>query len=801
MSKTKKGVTIEKRCMSGGCVMQIRPEKLDYLNKALEELWSSGGLNKAMATDLDIFITENLPDEEPVWANYQDPITPSVNALAGVSNAILLDADFCEYLHRFLIVCLRAKQYDLLYMFFDKAFVTHVCNTVFNSRNAQTYSLMERSFDRFVEAIKFSKTDVKELVPALFDIMNSYEGQLYSRWQRPARDFLIDYTNQNEEDFLLFLNKNFEKYGLQGLYFLSKIDLPHSVDLAINLFLESNEYRDIIAEFLQNNNEYSIKTISKMLHNKQIDNKQYVDIMLVFVKQQTLNEMFTQIFFTIANDEQKAKILDFIPIKLEKRIKTLASFVKTINRYQYDDVEVLGKKLSQYPSVLQVSDDIAPENTTQYLITQFMNLYSPKATYELSYFREMLSQKTLNNLSKDIYEQYVLYGTTDDVWAIALIASVTSDDSLASILMTTADLYEGEKCDIVKLLIDITVVTKGKEIEEVLKHLDKHNQNYDKVISLILESVEANKVFDYSEFQDLADGLVPTFDLDENLCTTITFDDFEFGFVIDDNCEVNIVPKSHSLESVGKTIRQKVTDYQKRIQNELAKQTERLYMAFCNDRKWTNEGFDNLQKNPILYALSRGILWAEYSLDKVIRTFKIEGHQKIKIMDINNINMSSPMIGVFHPLEAPEYNWKAAFNGKYVAFNQLDRQVYSLDSYTPLSSFVARFNGMIVDGNLFVKQLESSGWIKGQYLKPFGLVSMVKLSPVNNLICEIEFCANHLDDLSEITVKELRFYNLNSTKYQNNIWKTDKVNAKALKTLPPRYFSDIVYEVSVACKK
>ena len=183
--------------------MQIRPEKLDYLNKALEELWSSGGLNKAMATDLDIFITENLPDEEPVWANYQDPITPSVNALAGVSNAILLDADFCEYLHRFLIVCLRAKQYDLLYMFFDKAFVTHVCNTVFNSRNAQTYSLMERSFDRFVEAIKFSKTDVKELVPALFDIMNSYEGQLYSRWQRPARDFLIDYTNQNEEDFIV----------------------------------------------------------------------------------------------------------------------------------------------------------------------------------------------------------------------------------------------------------------------------------------------------------------------------------------------------------------------------------------------------------------------------------------------------------------------------------------------------------------------------------------------------------------------------------------------------------------------
>lgn len=781
--------------------MPIKPEKLDYLSKALNELWSSGGLNKAMATDLDIYITGNFPDEEPVWANYQDPIIPNVNALANVSNAVLIDPDFCEYLHRFLIVCMRTKQYDLLYMFFDKAFVAHVCNTVYNSRNAQSYSLMERSFDRFVEAVKFSKVDTKELLPTLFDIINSYEGQLYSRWQRPAKDFLIDYTNQNEEEMLEFLNNKFDKYGLQGLYFLSKIDLPHSVDLAIDLYLNNTEYRDMIAEFLQNNADYCIKTINKMLHNRQIDNKQYVDIMLVFVKQQTLNDVFTQIFYSIANNEQKAQILDYIPIKLEKRIKTLASFVKTVNRYQYDDIEVLGKKLSQYPQVLQVSDDFAPENTTQFLIVQFYNLYSPKATYELSYFREMLSQKTLDNLSRDIYEQFVLNGTTDDKWAIALIASITSDKALASILMTTADLYEGEKGDIVKLLIDITVMTKGQDIKEVLNHLDKHNQNYDKVISFILDSIEVNKVFEYSEFQSLADGLVPTFGFNEALSTTATFDEFDFGFLIDENCVVNIVPKEHSLESVGKAVRQKVIDYQVRIQNELSKQTNRLFLAFCNGRKWTNNEFDDIQTNPILYAISRGLLWAEYSLDKVIRTFKIEDHKKIKIMDVNNINMASPMIGIFHPLEAPEYNWKAAFEGKYTAFNQLNRQVYSLDSYTPLSSFVARFNGMIVNGNLFVEQLEKTGWIKGQYQKPFGLVSMVKLNPVLNLICEIEFCANHLDNLSEITVKELRFYNLNSTKFQNNIWRTDKVNAKALKSLPPRYFSDIVYEVSIACKK
>lgn len=781
--------------------MQIRQEKLDYLTKALEELWRSGGLNKAMATDLDIFITGNLPDEEPIWANYQDPITPSLSALSGLSNAILIDADFCEYLNKFLVVCLRTKQYDMLYTFFDKAFISHVCNTIYNSRNAQNYSLMERSFDRFVEAVKFSKVKMPEILPALFDMMNSYEGQLYSRWQRPAQDFLIDFTNQNEEELLSFLTANFDKYGLQGLYFLSKIDLPHSVDLAIDLYLNNVEYRDVVAEFLQNNNEYSIKTISKMLHNKQIDNKQYVDIMLVFVKQQTLNEMFTQIFGTIANDEQKAKILEYIPIKLEKRIKTLAAFAKTINRYQYKDREILGKKLSDYPRVLQATDDIAPENSTQFLIEQFYELYSPKATYELSYFRDFLSQQTLDNLAQDVYEQYVLCGTTDDVWAIALIASITSDQTLASILMTTADLYEGEKGDIVKLLIDITTITKGQEIREVLKHLDKHNQSYDKVISFILESIKENKVFNYPEFQSLADSLVPTFDFDDSLSTTATFDDFEFGFAIDENCITNIVPKSHSLESIGKAARQKVLDYQSRIQHEINEQTSRLFEAFCNDRKWTQQEFEVLQKNPILYALSRGILWAEYSYEKVISTFKIVDHSKVKVMDINNISVPNALIGIFHPLEAPEYNWKAAFEGRFTTFNQLDRQVFSLDSYTQMSSFVARFNGMIVNGNLFVAQLENTGWLKGQYKKPFGLVSMVKLNPVYNLICEIQFVANHLDDLSEITVKELRFYNLNSTKYQNESWRTDKTNAKALKTLPARYFSDIVYEVALACKK
>ena len=88
-----------------------------------------------------------------------------------------------------------------------------------------------------------------------------------------------------------------------------------------------------------------------------------------------------------------------------------------------------------------------------------------------------------------------------------------------------------------------------------------------------------------------------------------------------------------------------------------------------------------------------------------------------------------------------------------------------------------------------------------EYQKPYGLVSMQKVSANYNLLCEIEFCANHLDDLTEITVKELRFYSLNATKFQNNVFRTNKVNAKVLKSLPERYFSDIMYEVAIACKK
>ena len=107
--------------------MQIRQEKLDYLSKALENLWSDGGLNKAMATDLDIYILDNIPDAEPAWDNYLSPITPSVQKMSDLSNALLVDADFCDYLHRFLIVLLNTKQYDLLYNFFYKAFISHVC--------------------------------------------------------------------------------------------------------------------------------------------------------------------------------------------------------------------------------------------------------------------------------------------------------------------------------------------------------------------------------------------------------------------------------------------------------------------------------------------------------------------------------------------------------------------------------------------------------------------------------------------------------------------------------------------------
>lgn len=782
--------------------MQIRPEKLDYLNNALENLWNECGLNKAMATDFNIYITQDLADHEPEWECYALALTPNAKALENLSNALLADPDFCDYLRRFLLVLLNTKQYDMLYVFFDKAFINHVCGVVYTSKNSNSYSLMERSFDRFVEAVRFSKIQNDEILPALFDITNSYEGQIYSRWQRPARDFLNDYANQNEEELLLFLKYNFQNYGIYGLNFLSVIDLQHSVDVAIDCYLNRTDCKQEIALFLQRNNDVCIKTINKMLHDKEISNEQYVDLMLIFVEQKNLNDMFTQIFNTIANNAQKAKILEFIPIKLEKRIKNLAAFVKAVNRFKFESKAVLGKDISSYPQVLLSSEDFAPPSSTEFLITQFEELYSPKATYELSYFRELLSQKTLDSLTQDVYEQFVLNGTPEDEWAIALIASISSDKCLADILMTTADLYEGEKGDIVKTLVNITTITKSQDIKSVLQHLDKHNLKYDKVISYILDSVQKNNIFSYNEFELLADNLVPTFDFDQNLTSNINFNGSDFGFKINENCEVEIVETTKPIIQVDPKTRESINDFKSRIESEIKKQKERLFNAFANNRKWGSADFDGLMlKNPVLYALSKGLLWAEYSQDKVLNTFKLEDWRRQNVMNINNATTLNPLVGIFHPLEAPDYNWKAVFDGKFTTFNQLDRQVFSLQSYSSISSFVARFNGMIVDGNIFVEDLKKMGWIEGQYQKPMGLISMLKLNPVYNLICEIEFCANHLDDLSEITMKELRFYSLNNAKYQNNTWKIDKVNAKALKTLPARFFSDIIFEVSTACKK
>lgn len=782
--------------------MPIKPEKLDYLNQALDKLWAESGLNKAMATDLNIYITEDLPDHEPVWEDYFMPLNPSVSALTNLSNAILTDADFCDYLHRFLLVLANTKQFDMLYVFFDKAFINHVCGVVYNSKNANQYSLMERSFDRFVEAVKFSKIQNVEILPALFDIVNSYEGQLHSRWQRPAKDYLIDYINQNEEELLLFIKYNFANYGIYALNFLSEVDLQHSVDLAIDCYLNGQEDKQEIAQFMQRNNEVCIKTINKRLHNKDITTEQYVDLMLVFVQQKNLNEMFTQIFNTIANNAQKNQILEYIPIKLEKRIKSLAAFVKAVNRFKFEDEIVLGKEISSYPEVLLSTDDFAPPNTTQFLINQFQNLYSSKATNELSYFRELLSQKTLDNLTRVVYEQFVLNGTPQDEWAIALISTISSDKCLADILMTTAELYEGEKGDIVETLINTTAIAKGEGIRSVLQNLDKHSINYDKVISYLLDSVEKNNIFNYAEFETLADNLVPTFDLNEELFTEVDFEGSKFGFKIKENCVVEMVETTKPIIQVDPKTRETVYDYQKRISLELEKQAKRMEQAFTNNRKWSVADFESIiLKNPVLYALARGVLWAEYSQDKVIQVFKIENWKREKVMNINNVTTNNPLIKIFHPLEAPDYNWKAVFDGKFTTFNQLGRQVYSLQNYSAMSSFVARFNGMIVNGKTFVQDLKNMGWIEGQVQKPFGLVSMVKLNNIYKLICEIEFCANHLDDLTEITMKELRFYNLSNAKFQNNKWKIDKVNAKALKTLPPRFFSDVVYEISTACKK
>jgi len=776
--------------------------KNEYLEEILTKLWQKSEVNPVIATDLTVYICNLANSEEPKWDTFGN-FDINANESIELSNILLLNPDFKEYLERFLFALLKAQKFDIIYKFFDKAFISHVCNTYYTSKNANKFAMFERSFDRFIEAIKFTGICVDDIMGLLLNSVTSNSDCLISKWHRPSADFLIDIIRQNENKFSNFLFNHFDEIGISALEFLYSVDTGLALNDAIKLY-ENNLYRPNIRSFLKQYSNASLKAIEKAKEENTLDLNNYVDLLLIFSFQKDLEPKFIDLFNTITEASLRRKILEKIDIPLKKSITTLAQFNRAINRFTYNDDVVLGAKLSEYPSVLLNNQEPAHINTTPMLIKKYIELCSPKSSKELDYFKDFIDSSSLDLLCDFVAERFLESGTNDDEWAITLVASNYSLEKLIESLTNLFIKLHYRKEKELEFILEIVATVRRGDIVNIVLNLDKSKSIYPKMSAKLLKIIQEKHILDLNDFELLCDKLVSNYDLNGLGIKQIKTSQGVFEIHLINGKTVEIVGLNGAdIETLSIKKRAEILHERDEILREIAKQARRLENAFYDNRKWTKKDFfEVMLTNPILKAVVSGLLWAEYAGDSIAKIFCIKGDKTENIVSYKTVPDEKLKIGIFHPIESSGQEWLEIFVPVYAPFNQLQRDVYSMDKFTKLNSAVSRFNGTIVSANVFTDRMIQAGWIFGVVNQLNKVTSMFKVNSALGILCEIDFSPMEVGVKGQdITLGELRFYRLNNAILLGKTWKTSKINSMEITTIPQRLFSDTLYEIAVCSKK
>jgi len=302
----------------------------------------------------------------------------------------------------------------------------------------------------------------------------------------------------------------------------------------------------------------------------------------------------------------------------------------------------------------------------------------------------------------------------------------------------------------------------------------------------------------------LVDKLVPTFGLDDDKKISYDTPNGMFHLVIKNGDLVQIQePIDAKLDDISEKKRNHILRLQKMLYRELYKQARRLQEAFWDNRKWRSEDFEQIMLyNPILNTLAQGVLWARYQGDSVVSVFRLVGNEIFDLVVYREVKEGEFEIGIFHPVENTSHNWRELLDVNYTPFNQLNVEVFPLDTFNKFSSVVTRFRGNIVNGVNFEQKMLQRNWQHSLQLQNTQGGSFVIINEALNIIAEVEYVPfSKLEQTEDLSLGDLRFYKLDTAVKIGKSWQTNKVEALNIGQIPQRFFSDALYDVSVCSKK
>lgn len=319
--------------------------------------------------------------------------------------------------------------------------------------------------------------------------------------------------------------------------------------------------------------------------------------------------------------------------------------------------------------------------------------------------------------------------------------------------------------------------------------------------------------------EELADKIVPDLGFNERLERIFDYGERKFKVLIAPSLEIEIFDEQDkqikNMPAPGKRddavmAEAAYTEFKlmkKQMKTTVSNQKLRLEQALSAERKWSIEAWKSLfVKNPIMHQFAISLIWGVYEEKELIQTFRYMEDGTFNTEEEDEYELPERgFIGLVHPLELSEDSkeaWLSQLEDYEVtqSVDQLKRQIYSLTEEEIGKKQLERFGGCIINDLSLAGKLQSLDWYRGSVQDAGGFYTYYREDPSVGMGVELHFSGSFIGGQNDdVTVYGARFYKAGTVKRGSYVYEEADLNKTiVLEEVPPRYFSEIVYQLTKA---
>ena len=247
----------------------------------------------------------------------------------------------------------------------------------------------------------------------------------------------------------------------------------------------------------------------------------------------------------------------------------------------------------------------------------------------------------------------------------------------------------------------------------------------------------------------------------------------------------------------------------KQIKTTVTAQKARLEAALSALRCWSADAWRALfVGNPIMHQFAMSLIWGIYEDGKLQTTFRYMEDGSFNTVDEEEYQLpDNALIGLAHPVELDSETldgWKQQLEDYEItqSIPQLERPVYRLEPSTEQTRSLELFGGKLLNGAVLSGKMLGLGWYRGSVEDAGFYYTFYREDGSLHMGVELRFsgCSVGYEfENTEVTVYEAVFYRSGTVTRGSYCYDTPKdENTFALADVPPRYYSEIVYQLDRA---